>query len=70
MLGFWIIWLQDQFDSALERSPKLQRLRGEERGDVVNWLIIVLGVAVAGSAVVLVLRPAIEQAGTTLANYL
>lgn len=62
MLGFWIIRLQDLFGDVMERT------RREERGDVVNWLIIVLGVAVAASAVVIVLRPAIEQAGTSLAN--
>ena len=41
-----------------------------ERGDVVNWLIITLGVAVAAAAVVTVLRPAIEAAGQDIANLL
>jgi uncharacterized membrane protein len=44
------------------------RLRDEERGDVVNWLIITLGVAIAAAAVITVLQPAIESAGQQIAN--
>ena len=48
--------------------PALPRLRGDERGDVVNWLIITLGIAIAAAAVIAVLRPAIESAGQQIAN--
>jgi uncharacterized membrane protein len=47
---------------------QLGRLRDEERGDVVNWLIITLGVAIAAAAVITVLQPAIESAGQQIAN--
>jgi uncharacterized membrane protein YraQ (UPF0718 family) len=50
-----------------------QRLRAagvEERGDVVNWLIVTLGVAIAAAAVIAVLRPAIESAGKQIAGLL
>ena len=43
-------------------------LREKERGDVVNWLIITLGIAIAAAAVIAVLRPAIESAGQQIAN--
>jgi uncharacterized membrane protein len=46
----------------------LDRFRAEERGDVVNWLIITLGVAIAAAAVITVLQPAIESAGQQIAN--
>ena len=42
----------------------------DERGDVVNWLIVTLGVAIAATAVIVVLRPAIENAGQQIANLL
>jgi len=47
---------------------QLGRLRDEERGDVVNWLIITLGAAIAAAAVITVLQPAIESAGQQIAN--
>jgi hypothetical protein len=47
---------------------RLAEIRGEERGDVVNWLIITLGIAIAAAAVVTVLRPAIEAAGQQIAT--
>ena len=46
----------------------LERFLEEERGDVVNWLIITLGVAIAAAAVITVLQPAIESAGQQIAN--
>jgi len=48
----------------------LARLTGDDAGDVVNWLIITLGVAIAAAAVVTVLRPAIETAGQQIATLL
>jgi hypothetical protein len=47
---------------------RLVEIRDDERGDVVNWLIITLGVAVAAAAVITVLRPAIETAGQRIAD--
>ena len=47
---------------------QLVRLLDEERGDVVNWLIITLGVAIAAAAVITVLQPAIEAAGQQIAT--
>ncbi len=46
----------------------LASLGREEQGDVVNWLIITLGIAIAAAAVIAVLRPAIESAGQQIAN--
>ena len=51
-------------------TTRLRLLRDDERGDVVNWLIVTLGVAVAATAVIVVLRPAIENAGQQIANIL
>jgi hypothetical protein len=51
-------------------TTRLRLLRDDERGDVVNWLIVTLGVAVAATAVIVVLRPAIESAGQQIANLL
>ena len=51
-------------------TTRLQLLRDDERGDVVNWLIVTLGVAIAATAVIVVLRPAIENAGQQIANLL
>jgi uncharacterized membrane protein len=47
---------------------RLAEARDDERGDVVNWLIITLGVAIAAAAVITVLRPAIEAAGQRIAT--
>jgi hypothetical protein len=47
---------------------RLASLAEEERGDVVNWLIITLGIAIAAAAVITVLRPAIEAAGQHIAT--
>jgi hypothetical protein len=58
--------------TSLLRTVK-QRLRlvvVDERGDVVNWLIVTLGIAIAAAAVIAVLRPAIESAGRQIASLL
>ena len=47
---------------------RLAALGDGEQGDVVNWLIITLGIAVAAAAVIAVLRPAIESAGQQIAT--
>jgi hypothetical protein len=51
-------------------AARLARLAAGDDGDVVNWLIITLGVAIAAAAVVTVLRPAIETAGQQIATLL
>lgn len=51
-------------------KTRLRVVGTDERGDVVNWLIVTLGVAIAAAAVIAVLRPAIEQAGREIANLL
>jgi len=58
--------------ATLWRTAK-NRLRAvgvDERGDVVNWLIVTLGIAIAAAAVIAVMRPAIESAGKQIANLL
>ena len=49
---------------------RLRLLAVDERGDVVNWLIVTLGIAIAAAAVIAVLRPAIESAGRQNASLL
>jgi uncharacterized membrane protein YraQ (UPF0718 family) len=58
--------------ATLWRTVK-RRLRAvgiDERGDVVNWLIVTLGIAIAAAAVIAVMRPAIESAGKQIASLL
>jgi hypothetical protein len=49
---------------------RLRAVGVDERGDVVNWLIVTLGIAVAAAAVIAVMRPAIESAGKQIASLL
>jgi hypothetical protein len=49
---------------------RLRLLVVDERGDVVNWLIVTLGIAIAAAGVIAVLRPAIESAGRQIASLL
>lgn len=51
-------------------KTRLRAIGIEERGDVVNWLIVTLGIAIAAAAVIAVLRPAIESAGRQIASLL
>jgi hypothetical protein len=51
-------------------KTRLRAVGVEERGDVVNWLIVTLGIAIAAAAVIAVLRPAIEAAGKQIASLL
>ena len=51
-------------------KTRLRAIGVDERGDVVNWLIVTLGVAIAAAAVIAVLRPAIEAAGKQIASLL
>ena len=51
-------------------KARLRAIGVDERGDVVNWLIVTLGIAIAAAAVIAVLRPAIEAAGKQIASLL
>ena len=47
------------------------RIRREERGDsLVNWVVLAVGLAAAAAAVVALLRPALEQAAQSIANFI
>jgi hypothetical protein len=47
------------------------RIRREERGDgLVNWVVLAVGLAAAASAVVLLLRPAIEDTAQRIVTFL
>jgi len=48
-----------------------ERTRREERGDsLVNWVVLAVGLAAAAAAVVALLRPALEQAAQSIANFI
>ena len=51
-------------------KARLRVIGVDERGDVVNWLIVTLGIAIAAAAVIAVLRPAIVAAGKQIASLL
>ena len=48
-----------------------ERIRQEERGDsLVNWVVLAVGLAAAAAAVVALLRPALENAAQSIANFI
>jgi hypothetical protein len=48
-----------------------ERIRREERGDgLVNWVVLAVGLAAAAAAVVAILRPALETAAQSIANFI
>jgi hypothetical protein len=48
-----------------------ERARREERGDsLVNWVVLAVGLAAAAAAVVALLRPALENAAQSIANFI
>jgi hypothetical protein len=48
-----------------------ERLAKEERGDsLINWVVLAVGLAAAAAAVVALLRPALEQAAQSIANFI
>ena len=50
---------------------QLRQLRREERGDsLVIWVVLAVGLAAAAAAVVALLRPALEQAAQSIANFI
>jgi len=47
------------------------RVQHEERGDsLVNWVVLAVGLAAAAAAVVALLRPAIDNAAQSIANFI
>jgi len=48
-----------------------ERIRREERGDtLVNWVVLAVGLAAAAAALVVLLRPAIQQTGQRIVDIL
>ncbi|MGH2930821.1 MAG: hypothetical protein ACRDL8_21635, partial [Solirubrobacteraceae bacterium] len=48
-----------------------ERIRSDERGDsLVNWVVLAVGLAAAAATVVAILRPAIENAAQSIANFI
>jgi hypothetical protein len=48
-----------------------ERIRREERGDsLVNWVVLAVGLAAAAAAVVTLLRPAIQEGGQKIVNFI
>jgi hypothetical protein len=46
-----------------------ERIRREERGDsLVNWVVVAVGLAAAGAALVTLLKPAIQEGGQKIVN--
>jgi hypothetical protein len=57
------IWLR--FLDLAERACK------DERGDgLVNWVVLAVGLAAAAAALVALLRPAIQNAGQQIVNFI
>ena len=48
-----------------------ERIRREERGDsLVNWVVLAVGLVAAAAAVVALLRPAIQEGGQKIVNFI
>lgn len=48
-----------------------ERLRREERGDsLVNWVVLAVGLAAAAAALVALLKPAIQDGGQTIVDFI
>ena len=48
-----------------------ERIRREERGDaLVNWVVLAVGLAAAAAAVEALLKPAIQDAGQTMVDFI
>ena len=49
----------------------VERVRREERGDsLVNWVVLAVGLAAAAAAVVVMLKPAIQDAGQKMVDFI
>ena len=48
-----------------------ERIRREERGDgLVNWVVLAVGLAAAASALVALLKPAIQTGGQNIVDFI
>ena len=48
-----------------------ERIRREERGDsLVNWVVLAVGLAAAAAATVALLKPAIQDAGQNMVDFI
>jgi hypothetical protein len=48
-----------------------ERIRREERGDsLVNWVVLAVGLAAAAAAVVALLKPAIQDGGQRMVDFI
>lgn len=48
-----------------------ERIRREERGDsLVNWVVLAVGLAAAAAALVALLKPAIQDGGQTIVDFI
>ena len=48
-----------------------ERIRREERGDsLVNWVVLAVGLAAAAAAVVAMLKPAIQDGGQRMVDFI
>jgi hypothetical protein len=49
----------------------MERLRREERGDsLVNWVVLAVGLAAAAAALVVLLKPAIQDGGQNIVDFI
>ena len=48
-----------------------ERIRREERGDsLVNWVVLAVGLAAAAAALVVMLKPAIQDGGQKMVDFI
>ena len=48
-----------------------ERIRREERGDgLVNWVVLAVGLSAAASALVVLLKPAIQTGGQKMVDFI
>jgi hypothetical protein len=48
-----------------------ERVRREERGDsLINWVVLAVGLAAAGAALVVMLKPAIQAGGQKMVDFI
>jgi uncharacterized membrane protein len=48
-----------------------ERIRREERGDgLVNWVVLAVGLAAAAAALVALLKPAIQDGGQSIVDFI
>jgi hypothetical protein len=60
------------FDALFFRLlDAVERIRREERGDgLVNWVVLAVGLAAAASALVALLKPAIQDGGQSIVDFI